>query len=238
MCLAPQSSCARLRRRGKAGLPWLVSKDVIGLSESEWCRQRPGFRYVGRSNCEGAVGIAPNCGNPRLPIYYQALEVAQEKFSLHFPEAASILKVMVLLFITLCKLWEQLSQASHTKHHDGLVQQWFQQHSPDICRHGPGALAVLSCLFPHKRPDRVYGLREKKLISIIVQAWGLGCSRRNELRKPEKRRFGPGFCICTRAAVEEGGEHVLSQHWSTMEEVDCILDRLASTCGFSSPQIH
>jgi hypothetical protein len=61
---------------------------------------------VGRSNGEGAVGITPDCGNPRQPKYYQALKVAQEMFSLHFPKAASILKVMVLLFIALCKLWE------------------------------------------------------------------------------------------------------------------------------------
>jgi hypothetical protein len=114
----------------------------------------------------------------------------------------------------------------------------FQRHSLDTRQHGLSALALLSCLFPYKRPDRVYGLREKKLISIIAYAWELGYSHRDKLQQLQNEGSGLDFPSTIRAAVKEGGESVTLQNTPTVEEVNCALDRLASTYNFSSPQVH
>jgi hypothetical protein len=78
---------------------------------------------------------------------------------------------MALPFSSLCELWEQLC-CLEMKDTAAVVRQWFERHALNISRQGRGGLALLSCLFPHKRPDRIYGLREKKLTGITVKAWG------------------------------------------------------------------
>ena len=90
---------------------------------------------------------------------------------------------MTLSFTAVYELWEQLSCARKTKYAEVAVREWFERHEPSIPWQRPGGLALLSCLFLHKRPDRVYGLREKKLIGITVKAWGLGIGHRNELQR-------------------------------------------------------
>ncbi len=56
-------------------------------------------------------------------------------------------------FPGLCELWETLiAQTAQGK--SGLIRRWFKRHATDILRQGPSALALLSCLFPEKRPDR------------------------------------------------------------------------------------
>jgi DNA ligase 4 len=181
----------------------------------------------------------PDPSSPRLALILWSFgDRARGDSSSCFLNAGNILRAMTLLFMALCKLWEELSHASNAEDRNRLVQRWFQRHNLDIQRRGPSALALLSCLFPHKRPDRVYGWREKKLISIIVHAWGLGSSRRDELYKLQNEGSGLDFASTIRAAVEEGGESVTLQNMLTVEEVSCTLDRLASTCDFSSPQVR
>jgi DNA ligase-4 len=43
-------------------------------------------------------------------------------------------------------------------------------------------LALLSCIFPERRANRVYDLRERKLKAIVQRALGLGVTRLKELR--------------------------------------------------------
>jgi hypothetical protein len=63
----------------------------------------------------------------------------------------------------------------------------------------------MSSLFPHKRPDRVYSLREKKLTGITVKAWGLGSSRRHELQRLQCES-DLDFASAVQRLVEDRGE--------------------------------
>ena len=144
---------------------------------------------------------------------------------------------MTLPFAAVCELWERLSCARKTKDADAAVREWFERHGPNIARQRPGGLALLSCLFPHKRPDRVYGLREKKLTGITVKAWSLGIGRRNELQRIQDED-GLDFASAVQRLVEDGGEPLQTQHSPSVEGVDQTLDRVASTCAFSSPDLR
>jgi len=75
-------------------------------------------------------------------------------------------------FHLLCELLEELSHAQATTRSTPskrvesdirIVSAWFEKHDSTIPRHGPGAVAFLSSLFPERRPDRVYNLQEKSL---------------------------------------------------------------------------
>lgn len=46
----------------------------------------------------------------------------------------------------------------------------FNEHDQIIPRKGLEAVALLSCLFPEGRPDRVFNLQEKRLETILQQA--------------------------------------------------------------------
>lgn len=60
---------------------------------------------------------------------------------------------------------------------------WFDLHGLLIPRKGREAVAFLSCLFPHRRPDRVFELRERRLESIIGRALCLGRTRLKDLQQ-------------------------------------------------------
>ncbi|KAK5069417.1 hypothetical protein LTR51_008667 [Lithohypha guttulata] len=62
------------------------------------------------------------------------------------------------------------------------MKRWFELHVSSI-EHRGHALALLSCLLPYKRRDRVYGRGEKQLTAIVARAWGIGTSRLQALQK-------------------------------------------------------
>ena len=78
------------------------------------------------------------------------------------------------------------------------VTTWFDQNETIIPRRGPDAVAFLSCLFPERRPDRVFGLGGKQLERIVGQAQCLGHSRMKELQKWETE-VGLDFASCVTA---------------------------------------
>ena len=59
--------------------------------------------------------------------------------------------------------------------------------------------------------------------------------RRNELQRLQDRG-GLDFTSAVQRLVEDGGDPLQSQHSPTVEVVDQTLDRVASTCTFSSPE--
>src|SRR5439155_23131470 len=69
-----------------------------------------------------------------------------------------------------------------------IINAWFDKHDSIIPRHGSEAVAFLSCMFPERRADRVYNLREAKLEAIIQRALGLGTTRLKELRVEANQR--------------------------------------------------
>jgi DNA ligase N terminus len=90
---------------------------------------------------------------------------------------------MSLEFRVVCALFERLQQSypGNQLTRDAIVRTWFREHDSNLPRRGTGGIALLSCVFPEWRPDRVFGLREKRLERIVVKALGLGVGRVYEL---------------------------------------------------------
>jgi DNA ligase-4 len=63
-----------------------------------------------------------------------------------------------------------------------IANAWSDKYDLIIPRHGSETVAILSCMFPERRVDRVYNLQEAKLEAIIQHALGLGTTRLKELR--------------------------------------------------------
>ena len=140
---------------------------------------------------------------------------------------------MSLPFSALCELWEKLGNRN-AQGRDDLLRLWFEKHTQYIQHRGPSALALLSCLFPEKRPDRVYGLRGKKLTRLVVDVWGVGISRRKEFQRLQvEERLD--FASAVQRLVEEGGDLPGTPTPLMVEEVDQTLDLVASTCDFPLP---
>ena len=51
-----------------------------------------------------------------------------------------------------------------------ILNAWFDKHDAIIPRQGSEAVAFLSCMFPERRADQVYNLREAKLEVIVQRA--------------------------------------------------------------------
>ena len=144
---------------------------------------------------------------------------------------------MALHFRCICDLFEQLSPSRKPDERDRIIQLWFHRHNPQILRQGSGALALLSCLFPEKRADRVYGLREVKLEGIIVKAAGLGRTRVSELRHlQESQRID--FASAVERVLAATDDDQESTHSLTIMDVDRTLDRVAAMCPFSAPKLR
>jgi hypothetical protein len=73
-----------------------------------------------------------------------------------------------LEFSLVCQLLENLSSLTSQRLSKTTIQAWFQQHDAAIDRTGPGGLALLSCLLPEKKADRVYGLSRARLEDIVT----------------------------------------------------------------------
>lgn len=105
----------------------------------------------------------------------------------------------------------------------------------DILRKGSGALALLSCLFPEKWADRVYGLREGKLEGIVVN--GLGHTRVSELRRlQEHERMDFASAVQQILATTDDDHEPI--HPLTIVDMDHTLDHLAIMCPFSSRKLR
>jgi DNA ligase 4 len=117
------------------------------------------------------------------------------------------------------------------------VVAWFNMHDLIILRNGPGAVAFLSCLFPERRPDRVFNLQEKKLESIIQQAQCLGASRLKDLQS-WRTSDGTDFASCVERVMSATDSEPMPCPSITVEELYEILDRIAATSAFSSPDLR
>jgi hypothetical protein len=77
-------------------------------------------------------------------------------------------------------------------------------------------------------------LWEKKLTRLVMDVWGVGSSRRREFQVVERL----DFASAVQRLVEDGGDLSGTSTPLSVEEVDQILDLVASTCDFSSPSIR
>ncbi|KFA53376.1 hypothetical protein S40293_09397 [Stachybotrys chartarum IBT 40293] len=128
-------------------------------------------------------------------------------------------------FTLLCDLLNRLETLSKSSSVDRTqeiqaraVVSGFYKHNEAIPRQGSEAIAFLSCLFPERRPDRVFCLSAIQLEKIIERAQCLGSSRLKDLQRWKANddcepRLGPNV---------------------TLDEIDGILDQIAASSPFSS----
>ncbi|GLA78365.1 hypothetical protein AtubIFM55763_011095 [Aspergillus tubingensis] len=117
------------------------------------------------------------------------------------------------------------------------VLRWFAQNEKRIRDKDTDQLALLSCMFPEKRTDRVYWLQDTSLVKIIARCLLLGCSRRQEL---ERWRISGGVDLgqCVENVMRQAENHVTNGQDVTVEEIDKALTEIASRCKFSGPQVR
>jgi len=114
------------------------------------------------------------------------------------------------------------------------IEQWFRCHRARIDSSTTDCVALLSALFPERRTDRVYRLKEPSLVRILGRCLSLGSTRARELNGWRERGGGDlGDCVerVQRQAempVPRSGDEV------SVEQVDGALARIAAKCRFSS----
>lgn len=120
---------------------------------------------------------------------------------------------------------------------DGVViSRWFNRHRPKIFAPSTDKLALLSCILPTRRPDRVLGLGPTALSRIIGRCLLLGSSRISELNLYKYQGNGDlGQCL----------ENVLRQtdegrdgSGLTVEDINGALDKIGAKNRFSSPELR
>ncbi|ETN45865.1 uncharacterized protein HMPREF1541_00046 [Cyphellophora europaea CBS 101466] len=143
-----------------------------------------------------------------------------------------------MYFKTLCDFWQTLAGQADEHRREGTIRTWLSSVTADDLKTRSNLLALTSCLFPHRRRDRVYGLREKSLADIAIRAWSVGHSRARRLHEWQSSYGAPDFAATVRTLVEEGGEVAHVHGPPTVEEINHVLDHLASSCPYSSPEIR
>ena len=113
------------------------------------------------------------------------------------------------------------------------VVAWFNKHDRIILRKGLEAVAFLSCLFPERRPDRVFNLQEKSLETIIQQAQCLGVTRLKDLQN-WRTIDGSDLAFCVERVMAATDSESRPGPSIMLEEIDEILDQIAATSSFSS----
>lgn len=133
---------------------------------------------------------------------------------------------------------EKASTAARNKDLDTrAVARWFTQHGKRIHSKDTDQLALLSCLFPEKRTDRVYWLQDTSLERLIGRCLLLGSSRRQEL---ERWRHSGGVDLgeCVENVMRQAENDIPRGREVTVEEIDVALNNIASQCRFSGPQVR
>ncbi|KAK2814012.1 hypothetical protein FQN50_000416 [Emmonsiellopsis sp. PD_5] len=117
------------------------------------------------------------------------------------------------------------------------VTGWFDRHGKAIHGGTTDRLALLSCLFPERRPERVFGLKEPSLVKIIGRCLFLGTSRRYELDL-WKAAGGDDLGQCVENVMRQAENNCDGANEVTVEEIDAALNQVASNCRFSGPDVR
>ncbi|KAI3225543.1 hypothetical protein DTO012A9_8740 [Penicillium roqueforti] len=117
------------------------------------------------------------------------------------------------------------------------VAQWFARHERTIHDAKTDRVALLTCMFPEKRTDRVYWLQAMQLSRVIGRCLGLGSSRLSELNRWQSPGgFDLGACVET--VMRQAENYIPAGQELSVEEIDRAMVRIASRCRFSGPQVR
>lgn len=117
------------------------------------------------------------------------------------------------------------------------VNRWFHHHERRIHHADTDAQALLSCMFPEKRTDRVFWLQASLLARVIGRCLFLGSSRLAELDR-WRTCVGVDLGQCVENVMRQAENHVPDGQDVSVEEIDQALNMLASRCRFSGPQVR
>ncbi|KIX99541.1 uncharacterized protein Z520_05117 [Fonsecaea multimorphosa CBS 102226] len=119
-----------------------------------------------------------------------------------------------------------------------LIIHWFRGHDSEIIRHGPSAVAFLSCLLLDRVPHLVYGLREKSLADVLCKALFIENTTRGRQLHGWKAT-GLDFATCLEKHVMALAENdpPAPHREVTLEEIDVVLRQLAANSRFASPEM-
>ena len=118
------------------------------------------------------------------------------------------------------------------------IEQWFRSHRARIDSSTTDLVALLSALFPERRTDRVYRLKEPSLVRIFGRCLFLGATRARALNG-WRERGGGDLGDCVERIQRQAEMHVpRSGDEVTVEQVDGALARIAAKCRFSSPAVR
>ncbi|KAJ0416400.1 hypothetical protein BJY00DRAFT_291714 [Aspergillus carlsbadensis] len=118
-----------------------------------------------------------------------------------------------------------------------VVTEWFVRHGKRLRDRDTDQLALLSCMFPVKRTDRVYWLQDTNLARLIGRCLLLGSSRREEL---EKWRVSGGGDLgqCVENVMRQAENVIPAGQEVNVEDIDYALTQIASRCRFSGPTVR
>ncbi|KAK2858425.1 hypothetical protein FQN49_004751 [Arthroderma sp. PD_2] len=117
------------------------------------------------------------------------------------------------------------------------VANWFRLHGKRIHDGNTDYLALLSCLFPELRPDRVYGFREPSLVKIIGRCLLLGTSRQRELELWKSKGAGD-LAQCVEYVMRAAENQLDVSSSVTVEELETALNKIAARSRFSAPDLR
>lgn len=149
-------------------------------------------------------------------------------------------------FSYVCDLLSRLEENRHLKAASAArsqnpdfrtVSSWCSNHSQRIHDKGTDLLALLSCLFPEKRPDRVYWLQHTSLARVIGRCLYLGASRLKDLGRWQVPGGGD-LGECVENVMSQAENQIAPGQEVTVEEVDAALEQIASRCRFSGSSIR
>lgn len=147
-------------------------------------------------------------------------------------------------FTFLCDLLSSLEENKFAKAACGkdqpdfrTIRLWFARHGRRINYNDTNRLALLSCMFPEKRTDRVFWLQATSLARVIGRCLGLGSSRLLELEQWRKPG-GPDLGKCVENVMRQAENCTPAGREVTTEEIDMALGMIASRCRFSGPQVR
>jgi DNA ligase-4 len=154
---------------------------------------------------------------------------------------------MALAFNDLCLLLEEvenisirrprLSQEQRKSCIQDAIRKWFSIHRQLINHANANGGAILSAIFPHRRKDRVYGLKSKSLSQKLTKLLGF-----NHIQKALFDKWTTGKAgdlgVYTAIAMKPWDGTIKNKRKILMERVDRLLVQLAAQHRFSDPVIQ